>query len=745
MTGGGDGPGGTGTLLGIAQDAVAPDITSGAVTSVSHTQIGNNANPFHYSADAIEITLGDGSRFPINNPSSGGTATTSLNVFLDNNGNFAEYMPGDALSINGAVNINGTMFDGTLVTARVCGFGFSSNPADTEMAAQMVVTGGLLAAQPAGQFQVGDDLIALIHQPDLPPLLSTFSVQTFLGISDTSKQADASDPPPPVTPGYNGISLCPTCPAISGFAGGIGVGGAASSTGDFSVSLYDGSFQYTLTDLTIPGRGFDWSFERVYRSDASEAGPLGTNWDFNYDRRLVEVTAQDLAEIERSFPTAKPGDVVRHDGLNRDDIYVQNSDGSYTDPAGYFTQLVRNADGSFAERDASGNVVDYAAPAADGTARMTSLSDRNGDTMQFQYNDLGQLVRVLDTLGRPINYIYDTNPNSATDGLLIAVQDFTGRTISFQYNGCCDLVGVTSPAVTGTPNGNDFPQGKTETYTYSSGFSDQRLDHNLLTVTAPDEVADGGPPRIALTYGTDPSLTSYDRVTSQMEGGTNAAGVPAGGTMTYQYQVLGTAAPGDFATPVFQTTVTDRDGNVDAYQFNQRGNIVAYQVFNNRDIRPSDPASYVTFYQYNQDDLLLEETDPDGNSVQYVYDSSNPDRLLQGNLLAEIQYADAARGGDQSTIETTYTYEPIYDRVHTMTEARGNDPGYVPPNGGATRRLDTPRSTPTTTRKGPTSPGWARSWGSAPPRRSNCSLRRASPWAWATSTATARQMASQAT
>ena len=44
---------------------------------------------------------------------------------------------------------------------------------------------------------------------------------------------------------------------------------------------------------------------------------------------------------------------------------------------------------------------------------------------------------------------------------------------------------------------------------------------------------------------------------------------------------------------------------------------------------------------------------------------------------------DAARGGDQSSITTTYTYEPIYKQVHTMTEPRGNDPSYVPQNGGA--------------------------------------------------------------
>src|SRR5262249_7648225 len=199
----------------------------------------------------------------------------------------------------------------------------------------------------------------------------------------------------------------------------------------------------------------------------------------------------------------------------------------------------------------------------------------------------------------------------------------------------------------------DFPQGKTEAYTYSSGLSDEKLNHNLLTITAPNEVADGASPRVVLTYGTDPSLPGYDRVTSQMEGGTNANGVPAGGTMTYQYQVLGTAAPGDLTTPVFQTTVTDRNGNLSLYQFNQLGNIIESQVFNNRNIRPSDPASYTTTYLYNQDYLLLGETLPEGNSVQYVYDSNNPDRFLQGDLLSETQHPDAARGGDQASITTS--------------------------------------------------------------------------------------------
>jgi len=45
-----------------------------------------------------------------------------------------------------------------------------------------------------------------------------------------------------------------------------------------------------------------------------------------------------------------------------------------------------------------------------------------------------------------------------------------------------DLKTVTSPPVTGTPNGNDFPFGKTTTYTYSTGFADERENHLLLSV-----------------------------------------------------------------------------------------------------------------------------------------------------------------------------------------------------------------------------------------------------------------------
>ena len=43
--------------------------------------------------------------------------------------------------------------------------------------------------------------------------------------------------------------------------------------------------------------------------------------------------------------------------------------------------------------------------------------------MTFDYNPLGQLTNVVDTLGRSIAYSYEAN------GRLTQVTDFTGRTL----------------------------------------------------------------------------------------------------------------------------------------------------------------------------------------------------------------------------------------------------------------------------------------------------------------------------
>jgi RHS repeat-associated protein len=681
------------SLLGLSQLATKPDIASGSRTSISYTQIGNNDNPFQYSAIPLALKMPNGSVDNITNQANKTAAKTTLSIDLDNYGYFVSGGTSPDFSINGHVVVNGTTYDGSLLTAQAQEFGYSDSitTADAEFDVRLTITGGLLT-QSGGPYNVGDSLGLLIHQAGLTikTFPASFSLSnSLLGSSDSAHlppqqfclSTRLPEPPttrPPITdpnpsppipePPSNPPGGCTTC-------GQAGAASTASSDGNISdtvsqddgngtVALYDGSVTMQTTELTIPGRGIDYALTMTYRSDVVGTDACCGGWEMSYNQRLVVVDANNLAEYQSAFPAAKIGDVDEIDASDRDDLYVQNGS-SYIAPPGYYSQLTKNPDGTYSERFADGTVYDYSRPDSQGVATLESESDANGDTMRFVYNDQEQLTTVYDTLGRPIQYTYNAT------GELTQVQDYLGRTVTFTYDANGNMNSVTTPAVTGTPTGNNFPTGTTTRYTYDA-------DHRMTSMTAPDEVADGGPPRLQMTYD------ASGRVTSLIEGGTNSSTVPAGGTITYTYQTLGTpTGPSDTTTATRQTTVTDRDGNETIYDFNQYNEAISIDQLNNRDIRSGDPSSYLTTFKYDTNYRMTQETLPAGNTYTYTYDSSNPSRFLQGDLLSETETPDAARGGDQSSITTTYTYEPIYDQVHTMTEPRGNDPSYVPQNGGA--------------------------------------------------------------
>jgi YD repeat-containing protein len=409
-----------------------------------------------------------------------------------------------------------------------------------------------------------------------------------------------------------------------------------------NVYLETGELVQSAVDLSIPGVGFDWRFERHYRSGMNYNGPLGQGWDFSQNRRLV---------------VQPDGDVKRIGGDGRTDLYSMLSSNSWQSPSGFYTRLTRNGDGSFVERDRHGMQTFFSAPDSFGVARMTQITDRNNNTMAFSYDSGGQLTNVTDTLGRFISYHYNTN------GRLAQVEDFIGRSLIFGYDTNGDLTSVTSPAVIGTPNGNDFPSGKTTLYSYNP-------NHQLLTVTAANEAGVGFPARLGAQY--DPAS---GRLASLRLGGTNATGIPAGGTLTYGYLNLAQGAPGDVTTPVFQTTVTNRDGNVTQYQFNEMGNVLSVVQFT-RGLRSTDPATYTNTFAFNADGETILHTYPALNSDQFTFDSSNPDRLQQGNLL-QVLRLPGPHGGDQASITTSKTYETNFNFVATSTDGRGNITRYT--------------------------------------------------------------------
>lgn len=404
------------------------------------------------------------------------------------------------------------------------------------------------------------------------------------------------------------------------------------------VLLHSGDLLQSEIDLKIPGRGLDYEFRRTYRSRIQFDGPLGANWDHNYNKRLV---VQD------------GGDIARFDGDARFDVYKFNKDDStYTTPSGRFDVLSKLPDGTYQIRDRHGVFNRY-----NSAGLITSITDSNNNSLNFEYADVAgasRLTKVTDTLGRAIQYQYYTS--GPATGHLQKITDFAGRTVQFTIDGNLDLVAVTSPAT------SDFPAGKKVQYGYSTGFAEDQaeLNHNLAKVTdAKGQVV------LQNTY------SLFDRVLTQRLGPT--------GQFQFDYHPLTVVAdcttPETLAQAAYRTTVTNRAQNQTVYDFNCQGNPLTIQNFT-RGVRPADPAAYVTHYTYNEDGLPTAVTYPDGNQIQLIYADVQglPSTVAQwsvGNLMVVRRVPDAKRGGG-SPIETEYQYELLYNKPVAMTDPLGN-------------------------------------------------------------------------
>ncbi|MCP5524751.1 MAG: DUF2778 domain-containing protein [Verrucomicrobiales bacterium] len=504
------------------------------------------------------------------------------------------------------------------------------------------------------------------------------------------------------------------------------------------VRFHSGEFYQVETDLEIKGVGLDFRWVRHYRSKQSPVlfrqarermgYSLGWLWDFSYNIFLEQTGSQfylhdgnsrrDLIFKVRNNWAEQGGSGGIYGGPKYGDIvWVQN---------GLPYELMKQSDNSFkvifpdqgyweftplAARPGSGGGNEYQ------VARLAKIVDRNGNTLRLQYDAQDRLETIFDTLDRPITVGY------TPDNYIASITDFTGRTVRYEYYGqgdpngqAGDLKAVISPAVTGTPDGNDFPNGKKTTYTYFGSTMTGKLDHNLLTITDgrrndPDDPTYGSGPWLANEYSTraqnlgdvetgrDMRLT-YDRLVRQRWG----AGVL---DMDYEAYLLepkdasqgrviftatttsgsgggsGTSGGGSIvALPLeeqpipgygVRAVVRDRVGNVMEYVFDGLGTARSYLEYTGRSsvnepvtlasnrpanpLRPDDPAFFATNYgadgQSNQN--LIEH--PNGNREESVYDTKpRANRNLRFRTRRPFE-RDGQPFASQAALTETYQYD----------------------------------------------------------------------------------------
>ena len=441
------------------------------------------------------------------------------------------------------------------------------------------------------------------------------------------------------------------------------------------VYLFSGEFYEDVEDIRIKGIGLDFVWTRKYRSKIGPTNSVqGHNWDYSYN-----------IFIERNTNT---GGVVVHDGHTRGDEYVRAGTNDLWTMPEFFRELRRNPDGTFTlsfEDKGVWTFHGFTGSSSDG--RVKESVDRHGNQLSFFYDGLGRLFRVNDTLGRDIFVAY----NAA--GFISDITDFTSRTWHYEYYGPGDpdgnpgdLKSCRLPPVTGTPNGNDFPAGKTTTYTYSKGFAEPRLNGNLLTITDPK-----GQTYLRNTYATNasPGDLNFDRILRQQWG-------DSGDVIDMVYETVNPTPKNGAA--VIKTILNDRNGNVKEYYHNSANQVTLRREFTGRakanqpttstlnrpanKLRAGDPDYFEARFEWNADSLKKREIHPNGNVTEWVYESdldpAAPART-RGNV-REIRHLPGAYAvaGDQTSIVERFEYDTSFGRgccgynfVTRHTDGRG--------------------------------------------------------------------------
>ncbi len=209
------------------------------------------------------------------------------------------------------------------------------------------------------------------------------------------------------------------------------------------VDVATGNYHVSSTDLSVAGKGPDFTLVRSYNS-------LGGNtssgeWTFNLDMRA----SFDQYNILIIAP--------REDGHSQS--FYKDIDGSwYPLNPGNFDTLVEEADDSFTLYTKGNLLYRFAAPEGSSAGRLQSIEDRDDNTLVFSHTD-NRITGATDASGRSYTITRDGN------GRITEVSDFTFRSVNYTWNASDMLLAATNP------------RNKTTDYTY--------LATHLLTVTGP--------------------------------------------------------------------------------------------------------------------------------------------------------------------------------------------------------------------------------------------------------------------
>ncbi|MBQ1089755.1 putative T7SS-secreted protein [Streptomyces sp. B93] len=386
-----------------------------------------------------------------------------------------------------------------------------------------------------------------------------------------------------------------------------------TTDGTDPVDLATGRMFLPQTDVSIPGI-LPLTFTRRTESGCTAGRFMGPSWTTTADERLtidpvgvLHVTADGLL---LPYPHPVPGAPTTHSR----------------------TRLSRTPDGDYTLTDEDTGLTRHftpppgTEPGADGTAWLTTVTDRNGHTITIDRTDDGLPLTLTHSAGTQLRL-------TTTDGLITAI------------------------ALTGAgEDGTDLPL---MAYGYEDG--------NLTTVTKPS----GATTRFTyderhrVTSWTDSNNSRYDYAYDDQDR------VIAEGGEAGHIQITLTYTDPHPDTGHRTTTLTTPGGHTTHHLIDNHSRVIA----------TTDPLGHTTHFTYDTHGNLLTHTDPLGRTTTHTYDDrgrllrvARPDgtelRLERGpfGLPTQVVAPDGAR--------TTYTYDERGNRT-TVTDPAGHTTHYT--------------------------------------------------------------------
>lgn len=405
-----------------------------------------------------------------------------------------------------------------------------------------------------------------------------------------------------------------TTPFLLG-SGNVGPGNSPYNTmsGD-PVNMVTGNMYHSETDLVIKGRGLPMVFSRAYNSRGIEDGPLGYGWthSFNHYLRFNDDNLSGAAGGASTDGKTSSVTWVDGSGAQKGIKVVGKAAGVdigavFTPPLGNYFTMTRGADGYYRITEQDGTVYTFenVSGVVGKRAKLLSIVDRNGNTLNLSYTAGGLLDNVSDGVhaerklsfsyggthitqisdwsGRFWQYGYDANGNLSSYKTPLAVQGLQpAKNYTYIVDTSVDSAGNVSPvnhAMRSVVAQNGYTMtfeyylnGKVFRHTNSSGYASTFSYNDFRRESV--HVDERGNTR---HFFFDPSGNPVRTIEAD------------GSELNYSYYTGTTGAD----NPYLRKTATNAAGNLTRYAYDGYGNVTTVTLPDNNTV----VSSYFSFGQ----------------------------------------------------------------------------------------------------------------------------------------------------